>query len=58
MGTKVKIIDGPLKDLQGYIIDVDRRKGRAKVALELLGQGKKVELGLIVLERYDSIVNS
>jgi transcriptional antiterminator NusG len=58
VGTKVKIIDGPLKDLQGYIIDVDRRKGRAKVALELLGQGKKVELGLIVLERYDSIVNS
>jgi transcriptional antiterminator NusG len=51
IGTKVKIIDGPLKDFEGQIISIDARKGRAKVCLDLLGRGKKVDLGLIVLRQ-------
>lgn len=51
VGTKVKIIDGPLKDFEGRIITIDARKGRAKVCLDLLGRGKKVDLGLIVLRQ-------
>ncbi|MGI6486210.1 MAG: antiterminator LoaP [Tepidanaerobacteraceae bacterium] len=50
IGTKVKIIDGPLKSFEGRIISIDARKGRAKVCLDLLGEGKRVDLGLVVLK--------
>lgn len=35
-GTKIKIISGPLKELEGKILSVDRRKQRAVVGLPLL----------------------
>ncbi|AYO31452.1 antiterminator LoaP [Biomaibacter acetigenes] len=50
VGTKVKIIEGPLKDFEGIIIDVDSRKGRAKVMLDILNETKKVDLGLTVIK--------
>ncbi|MDN5302821.1 MAG: transcription termination/antitermination protein NusG [Thermoanaerobacteraceae bacterium] len=58
VGTKVKIIDGPLKDFEGLIIDVDSRKGRAKVLLDILNETKKVDLGLVVLQTLDRAANS
>ena len=46
----VIVTDGPLKDLQGYIHSIDKRKGRAKVILEFLGELRTVELGVSVLQ--------
>lgn len=58
VGSKVKIIDGPLKDFEGIILNVDSRKGRAKVSLDILNDTKKVDLGLIVLKALDNAANS
>ena len=32
-GENVTVIDGPLKGLEGMIIKIDKRKGRAKVRM-------------------------
>ena len=44
-GNKIKIISGPLKQIEGTIISVDRRKQRATVNLPLLNTNIKVVLG-------------
>lgn len=47
----VIVVDGPLMGLEGLIISIDSRKGRAKVALEFLGDRRVVELGIRVVEK-------
>ena len=42
---RIQIIDGPLKELQGRIVKVDRRKGRAKVKLDLYNESFMVDFG-------------
>jgi len=49
-GNKIKIISGPLKELEGQIISVDRRKQRAVVFLRLLNTNVKVTLGFEFIE--------
>lgn len=46
---KVIITDGPLKDLQGLVKSVDKRKQRAKVKINFLGEEKLVDLGIDIL---------
>lgn len=46
---KVRVTDGPLVSMEGRIISVDRRKGRAKVSLDFLGDSRVVELGINVI---------
>jgi transcriptional antiterminator NusG len=48
-GSKIKIIDGPLKDLEGGIIKVNRRKGRALVRIEGEGIINNIWLGFELL---------
>lgn len=45
----VEVLEGPLKGLEGNIVSVDRRKGRAKVYFDFLGQPRIVELAVDVL---------
>ena len=45
VGSKIKILSGPLKELEGEIVSVDRRKQRAIVKLPLLNSKVKVTLG-------------
>ncbi len=47
---KVAVVDGPLVSMEGYILSIDRRKGRAKVKLNFLGEERTVELGVNVLQ--------
>lgn len=46
---QVKVVDGPLLSMEGNIVCVDSRKGRAKVRLDFLGQERVVDLGISVL---------
>ena len=46
---KVKVIDGPLVSMEGVIVSVDHRKGRARVKLDFLGDERIIELGVAVL---------
>jgi transcriptional antiterminator NusG len=48
--NKVKILDGPLISMEGYIKKIDKRKGRAKVVINFLGEGRTVDLGLSILK--------
>ena len=47
---RIRVISGPLKDLEGRIIKVDRRKGRARVALELYENAFLIDFGFDCLE--------
>ena len=47
---RIRIADGALKGLEGRIIKVDRRKGRARVALSLYEDSFKIDFGFELLE--------
>ena len=47
----IKIITGPLFGLEGQIIKVDSRKGRAKVNLCFMNEERIVELGIELIDK-------
>lgn len=47
---RIRIISGPLKGLEGLIVRVDRRKGRAKVKLDLYEESYYIDFGFESLE--------
>lgn len=52
-GSQIRIIGGLLKDLNGRVIKVDRRKRLANVELEIVGSVHSVWLGVNFLEPSD-----
>jgi transcriptional antiterminator NusG len=48
---KVRVTDGPLTELEGCIVSIDKRKGRAKIMLTLMGELRTVDLGISILEK-------
>ena len=42
--SRIIVIEGPLSGLEGKIIKVDRRKGRAKISLDLYGEFFTIDL--------------
>lgn len=46
---KVVVVDGPLVSMEGIIVGIDHRKGRAKVRMSFLGEERTVDLGISVL---------
>ncbi len=46
----IRVVSGPLKGLEGMIVRVDRRKGRAKVRLEMYENSFEVDFGFDSLE--------
>ena len=49
--NRIRILEGPLKGLEGLIVKVDRRKGRAKVKLDLYDESRLVDFGFTSLEK-------
>jgi len=47
----VIIVAGPLMGLEGQIIKIDYRKGRAKVSLRFMNEERVVELGIEVVDK-------
>ena len=47
---KVIVVDGPLVSMEGRILKINRRKGRAQVMLNFMGEPRIVELGINVLQ--------
>lgn len=47
---RIRVIAGPLKTLEGRIVRVDRRKGRAQVRLELYDHSFLIDFGFEALE--------
>jgi len=49
-GGSVVVVDGPLTSMEGHIVDINKRKARAKVRLNFMGEPRIVELGISVLQ--------
>jgi transcriptional antiterminator NusG len=47
---KIKVVEGPLMGLEGYIKAVNKRKGRVKVFLNLMGEPRIVELCITMVQ--------
>lgn len=43
--NKIHVIEGPLKGLEGKIVKIDKRKGRAKIKLDLYKESYLVDFG-------------
>ncbi len=47
VGENVKIIDGPFKDFDGSVSDIDEEKGKIKVLVNIFGRETPVELDFL-----------
>ena len=47
--SRIIVVDGPLLGLEGRIIKVDKRKGRAKIMLDLYNDSFAIDLGFEVI---------
>jgi transcriptional antiterminator NusG len=48
---RIIVLSGPMKNLEGHIVKVDKRKGRAKIRLTLCGDKFLIDLGFEVMEK-------
>jgi transcriptional antiterminator NusG len=48
--SRIVVVDGPLKGLEGNIIKVDKRKGRAKIKLDLYHEFFAIDLAFEYME--------
>ena len=56
-GTKVKILEGPLKGKEAFIKKVNLRKKRITVEISLLGKSHEIDLGGTLVQDIDIIEN-
>lgn len=49
--NRIRVISGPLRGLEGRIIRVDRRKGRARVELDMYQESFQIDFGFESIER-------
>lgn len=47
---KIVITNGPLLNMEGKILSIDRRKGRVKVNISFMGEPRIVDLGISILQ--------
>jgi transcriptional antiterminator NusG len=50
-GDSVKIVDGPFKDFDGKVDEVDEEKGRIKVLISIFGRETPVELDFLQISK-------
>jgi len=51
VGDNVKIMDGPFKDMDGRIAEVDEERGRVKVLVNMFGRETPVELDFLQVKK-------
>jgi len=51
INDQVKVIDGPFKNFNGIIEEVNHEKGRLKVRVEIFGRSTPVEVDFLQVER-------
>ena len=49
--SRIVVLSGPLSGLEGRIVKADKRKGRAKIKLDLYGDSFCIDLAFEVLEK-------
>ena len=51
VNTPIKITDGPFKNLEGKITDIDEEKGKVKVMVSMFGRETPVELDFLQIQK-------
>jgi transcriptional antiterminator NusG len=51
VGDLVKIIDGPFKDFDGKVSEIDEERGKVKVLVNLFGRDTPVELDFLQIKK-------
>ncbi len=51
VGELVKIVDGPFKDSEGKISEIDRERGKVKVLVSMFGRDTPVELDSLQIKK-------
>lgn len=51
IGDLVKIVDGPLKEFEGKVIDIDEDKGKIKVLVNMFGRETPVSLDFLQVKK-------
>lgn len=51
VGDPVKIVDGPFKDFDGKISEIDHAKGKVKVLINMFGRETPVELDFLQVKK-------
>jgi transcriptional antiterminator NusG len=51
IGDLVRIIDGPFKDKEGKVDEIDQAKGRVKVSVSLFGRDTPVDLDFLQVKK-------
>ena len=46
---RIQVVEGPLTGLEGRIVKIDKRKGRAKIHLDMYDESFLVDLGIDIL---------
>ena len=50
-GDAVKIIDGPFKDFDGKVSEIDQDRGKVKVFVNMFGRDTPVELDSLQIQK-------
>jgi len=50
-GDLVRIVDGPFKDFEGKVSEIDREKGKVKVLINMFGRDTPVELDALQIKK-------
>ena len=50
-GDMVKIVDGPFKDFDGKVSNVDQERGKVKVLVDMFGRDTPVELDSLQIKK-------
>ncbi len=51
VGAPVKIVDGPFKEFEGKVAEVDEARGKVKVLVSMFGRETPVELDFLQIEK-------
>ena len=51
IGDPVRITDGPFKDLEGKVSDIDPERGKVKVLVNMFGRDTPVELDSLQIKK-------
>jgi transcriptional antiterminator NusG len=51
VGDLVKIVDGPFKDFEGKVSEIDEERGKVKVLINMFGRDTPVELDSLQLKK-------
>ena len=53
--SRIQVIDGPMKGMEGYVVKVDKRKKRAKIRLSFYEDSFLIDFGFEFLEKVQDV---